>query len=322
MEIFEYFKSYRFYILGLLLNCEDKTKQLSLSALLKKSPKYIRNFLRKTVDFDHLFLKLIGILNINLAEGFFIIDGTHYSKPFFRHLKSISTLFIVRNSSYTKGYEICLLCWSNNKITLPICFKIWHKDYGKTQVDVAIDLIKYARKISNDKNLGFRVDAFFNAKKVLGYLQQNHIFFCTRIGRGRIFFVNGKKGYVKTTIFGKKCINGWLPGIGKVWITKYKGKFYCANRRPAYQRQLYEWYAERWKIECVFRFVKSELKLQDCQSFEAVQHYNHIGFCFLAYALLTAAFPNLNAYDAKRMIESNLLRKSVSLKPKAKKMCA
>jgi hypothetical protein len=25
-----------------------------------------------------------------------------------------------------------LLCWSNNKITLPICFKIWHKDYGKT----------------------------------------------------------------------------------------------------------------------------------------------------------------------------------------------
>ena len=318
MEFFEYFKSYRFYILGLLLNCEDKIKQLSLSALLKKSPKYIRNFLRKTVDFDHLFLKLIGILNINLAEGFFIIDGTHYSKPFFRHLKSISTLFIVRNSSYTKGYEICLLCWSNNKITLPICFKIWHKDYGKTQVDVAIDLIKYARKISKDKNLGFRVDAFFNAKKVLGYLQQNHIFFCT----GRIFFVNGKKGYVKTTIFGKKCINGWLPGIGFVWITKYKGKYYCANRRPAYQKQLYEWYAERWKIECVFRFVKSELKLEDCQSFEAVQHYNHIGFCFLTYALLTAAFPDLNAYDAKRMIESNLLRKSVSLKPKAKKMCA
>jgi len=322
MKIFEYFNSYLFYMFGILLNCEDKTKQLSLSALLKRSPKYIRNFLRKTVDFEHLFLTLIRILNINLAEGFFIIDGTHYSKPFFRKLKSISTLFVVRNGSYTKGYEICLLCWSNNKITLPICFKIWHKNYGKTQLDIAIDLIKYARKISDDKNLGFRVDAFFNAKKVLGYLHQNNIFFCTRIGRGRIFFVNGKKGYVKTTIFGKKCINGWLPGIGKVWITKYKGKYYCANRRPAYQRQLYEWYAERWKIECVFRFIKSELKLEDCQAFEAIQHYNHIGYCFLAYALLAGAFPDLNAYDAKKLLQSKLLRKSVSLKPQAKKMCA
>ena len=52
--------------------------------------------------------------------------------------------------------------------------------------------------------------------------------------------------------------------------------------------------------ECVFRFVKSELKLEDCQSFEAVQHYNHIGFCFLTYALLTAAFPDLNDEEHRK----------------------
>jgi len=322
MEILSYFSTYQFYILGLILNTENKTKQLSLSALLGKSTKYIRKFLRKTVDFDNLFLKLISILDINLAEGFFIIDGTDYEKPFFRILKKLATLFVVSNHSYSKGYEIVLLCWSNNKITLPISFKIWHKDFPKTQVDIAIDLIKYAREISKDKNLGFRVDAFFNAKKVLGYLHKNHIFFCTRLGRGRIFFVNGKKGHLKTTIFGRKCIKGWLPGIGHVWVTKYKGKYLCANRRPEYQRQLYEWYAERWNIECVFRFCKSELKLLDCQGFEWIQHYNHIGYCFLAYALLQAAFPNINPYEAKRFIQSKLIKKSVSLKPEAKRMCA
>lgn len=183
-------------------------------------------------------------------------------------------------------------------------------------------MIKYARKISKDKNLGFRVDALFNAKKLLGYLHKNHIFFCTRLGRGRILFVNGKKCRLKTTIWGKKCIKGWLPAIGYVWVTKYKGKYYCANRRPDYQQQLYEWYAERWCIETVFRFVKSELKLEDCQAFDYVQHSNHIGYCFLTYGLLQAAFPNLNPYEAKKRIESMYVVKSVYLNSKGKKMCA
>ncbi len=286
MTLLSYFSTYRFYILELLLNTENKTKQLSLSALLGKSTKYIRQFLRKTVNFDELFLKLICILNIDLAEGFFIIDGTDYSKPFFRMLKAVATLFIVSNKSYSKGYEIVLLCWSNNKITLPISFKIRHINYGKTQVDIAIDLIKYAREISKDKNLGFRVDAFFNAKKVLGYLHKNHIFFYTRFGRGRIFFVNGKEGH------------------------------------PECQKQLYEWFAQRWNIECVFRFCKSELKLLDCQGFDLIQHYNHIGYCFFAYALLQASFPSINPYKAKRRVQSMWLKKSVSLKPQAKQLCA
>ena len=322
MEILSYFSTYQFYILGLLLNTENKTKQLALSALLNKSTKYIRKFLRKTVDFDHLFLKLIRILNINLAEGFFIIDGTIYSKAFSRKLKGLSTLFSSSNKSYTKGYEVILLCWSNGKITLPISFKIWYKNCGKTQLDITLELIKYARKISNNKNLGFRIDAFFNAKKILGYLQQNHIFFCTRLGKSRLFFQEGKKMNLKSTSFEKKCINGWLPGIGNVWVTKYKGKYYCANRRPEYQRQLYEWYAERWDIECVFRFVKSELKLEDCQGFEFIQHYNHIGYCFLTYALLLAMFPNINVYKAKRRIQSELIQKSVSLNCEGKRLCA
>jgi len=38
--------------------------------------------------------------------------------------------------------------------------------------------------------------------------------------------------------------------------------------------------------------------------------------------LLTAAFPQLNAYEAKRLLQVRLLKRSVSLKPKAKKLCA
>jgi len=322
MHIFQAFNTYMFYISALLLNQDKKLKQKGISSLWNKSTKYIRQFLNKTVDFDELFLKLIRILNIDLSQGFFSIDDTSYSKPFCRRLKLISNLYNHSTKGYTKGYEIVFICWSNGKITLPISFKIWHSTLGKSKIDIGIELVKYARKISNDKYLGFRVDALYNAKKFLGYLHKNHIFFATRLGRGRILFVNGKKSLLKTTIWGKKCINGWLPGIGYVWVTKYRGKYYCANRRPDYQRQIYEWYAERWCVECVFRFVKSELKLQDCQAFNFNQHYNHIGFCFLAYGLLQGSFPNINVYEAKRRFESCYVTKTVSLKPEVMQLCA
>mgnify|MGYP000526980567 CR=1 FL=1 len=322
MKFLSYFSAYQFYILALLLNQEKKFKQTVISNLFNKSTKYIRRFLNKTVDFNTLFLKLICILNIDLSQGFFSIDDTSYSKPFCRKLKLVSNLYNHSTKGYTKGYEIVFICWSNGKITLPISFRIWHSTLGKSKIDIGIELVKYARKISNDKNLGFRVDALYNAKKFLGYLHKNHLFFATRLGRGRILFVNGKKCLLKTTIWGKKCIKGWLPGIGYVWVTKYRGKYYCTNRRPDYQRQIYEWYAERWNIECVFRFVKSELKLQDCQAFTFIQHYNHIGYCFLTYGLLQASFPKINVYEAKRRIESMYVTKSVSLKQEVFQLCA
>ena len=87
-------------------------------------------------------------------------------------------------------------------------------------------------------------------------------------------------------------------------------------------KQLYEWYAERWCIETVFRFVKSELNLQDCQGFEFIQHHNHIGYCFLAYGLLRGAFPGMNPYDAKRRFESMYITKTVTLNPEVFTMCA
>ena len=85
---------------------------------------------------------------------------------------------------------------------------------------------------------------------------------------------------LKSISFNGRFFQVFLPAVGLVWITKYKRKFYCSNVRPAYQKQLYEWYSQRWTIECVFRFVKSEAHLEDCQSTEEVQNYNHIGYCF------------------------------------------
>lgn len=38
---------------------------------------------------------------------------------------------------------------------------------GKTKIDIALELIKYAVKISNNKNLGLRMDSFYSAKKLL-----------------------------------------------------------------------------------------------------------------------------------------------------------
>ena len=322
MHILQHFSTYLFYISALLLNQDNKLKQKGISALWNKSTKYIRNFLNKTVDFDELFLKLIRIVNIDLGKGYFSIDESIYAKPFLVCIEFFTSLFNHGTKGYTKGCSIVLLTWSNDKITLPISFIIWHKYLGKTKIDIAIELIKYARKISKDKNLGFRIDSFYSAKILLFYLQKNHIFYAVRLPKSRNILLNGTLTQLKSTQIGGKVVNVWLPAVGRVWITKYKGKYYCSNCRPDSSKQLYEWYAERWTIECVFRFVKSELKLQDCQAFTFEQHYNHIGFCFLAHGLLQAIFPGINPYEAKRIFQSQYVEKTVCLKPEAKKLIA
>lgn len=317
LKILEHFYSYTFYILALLLNQEHKLKQTGISRLFKRSTKSIRNFLNKTVDFDELFLKLICILDIDLGKGYFSIDDTAYSKPFINGIPFFTSMFDHGSKGYTKGVQIVFMCWSNGKIILPISFKIWHKYLGKTKITIALELIKKAREISKDKNFGFRMDSFYSAKILLKYLHKNHIFFAVRLAKSRNILLNGTLTKLKSTQIGGKVINVWLPGVGKVWITKYKGKYYCANRCPEYQKQLYEWYAERWCVETVFRFVKSDLKMLDCQSFKYKQHFNHIGFCFLVFGLLQAAFPNLNPYKARRCLEDLYVEKTVFLKQEA-----
>jgi len=316
------FKPYLMYVLALLLNQESKFKQQSISNLFQKSTKSIRAFLNNIVDFDNLFLTIIRIFNIDLSKGYFSIDDTAYSKPYSNKLKHLSTLFDHASKGYTKGLVIVFICWSNGKITLPISFKIWHKNISKTRIDLALELILHARKISKDKHVGFKFDSFYTAKKLLGYLQKNHIFFACRLAKSRNVLVEDKLTKLKSIPFGKRCLNVWLPGVGKVWITKYGGKYYCSNCPPDYQKQLYEWYAERWCIEMVFRFCKSELKMEDCQGFSYNQHVNHIGFCFLTFGLLQAVFPHLNVYKAKNLIQSMLIEKTVVLKPQAFQLCA
>ena len=322
MEILQYFNEHLFYILALLLNQDKKLKQVSISALFKRSTKYIRSFLNKTIDFDNLFLKLIRILNIDLSQGYFSIDDTIYSKPFVNGIKHITSIFSPGGKGYTKGFAVVFLCWSNNKITLPISFKIWHRQLGKTKIEIALELIKYAREISRNKHFGFKMDSFYSAKKLLGYLQKNHIFFAVRLPKSRNVELYGKLTKLKSTKINRKVVNVWLPGVGRVWITKYDGKYYCSNKHPDYSKQLYEWYAERWCIETVFRFVKSELKMQDCQAFNFDQHCNHIGYCFLTYGLLQGIFPRINPYEAKRVFESKYVTKVVTLKEEAFKLCA
>lgn len=322
LEILSHFSPYLVYIFGILLSSEKRITQLSLSVLLKTPTRSIRALLRNKLNFDDLFLDIIRILNIDLRKGVFSFDGTIYAKPYAVVLKYLSTMYSPGDKRYTKGFEIVLLTWSNGIITLPICFRLWYKDLGKTRIDIALELIKYTETLVKPKYLSFRFDAFFNKKRILSYLQKNHIFFATRLEKSRTVLKENQRIQLKSIPFNGKVFKVFLFGVGTVWISRYKRKFYCCNVHPTYSKQIYEWYKERWTIECVFRFVKSEAHLEDCQSTEDIQNYNHIGFCILAYALLVALFPQVNVYEAKRLFCSKFIKKREKIVPLVLQLCA
>ena len=310
------------YLFGLILKDDKYSTLESISKLTKKSTGILRRKQRKEKDFNSHLMSLIRAANIDLRKGSFSIDETVYSKPYMEFLKLSSSQYSPGKKGYTKGFKIILLVWSDGEKTIPVAFKLWYKNLGKTQLEVAKELIRYAEKLVKRKHLSFRFDAFYNKKSILSYLHQRNISFATRLEKSRNVLIGKQLSQLKTIQFNGRCLLVFLPGVGKVWITKYKRKYYCSNIRPEYQRQLYEWYAERWCIECVFRFVKSELGLEHCRSIKTIQHYNHIGLCFVAYSFLNLAFEGSSPYENKRIMANLMLNKSVRLTKQAKKLIA
>jgi len=79
---------------------------------------------------------------------------------------------------------------------------------------------------------------------------------------------------------------GVIRGGILVQVVRNRKKYYLTNNLGIKREQQLRTYKLRWKIEEVFRFVKSELGLERCQSRSLRGQSNHIGTCFFLYAVL------------------------------------
>lgn len=275
------------YVKGLLAVAEAATA-MALSRLMKeashdsfsrilKEPKFRWQTLLRTLG-----LRIFG----KLSDGWLVIDDTVIDKSFARNIENLSWIYCSKKQRSVLGLNLVLLCWSNGKITIPLAFRIWKKNGGKSKFDLALELLAYARNILQIRPQYVTFDSWYASKKILKRLRKYRWIFYSQLKKNRIF--NGMQvgQYGHTRYWTDQ---GIIFGNFKVLVVKHGGKYFVTNNLTRSKSQLLEAYKTRWVIETLFRILHSKLGLGQCQSRSMQCQTAHITLCLMSLLVLERA---------------------------------
>lgn len=130
--------------------------------------------------------------NTKMTGGYLIFDSTDIVHPYAEDLEGAYWYRASDNSSrkkrrkYAYGYEAVLLIWTNGKIRVPLGVRIKRKG-GKTKIELALELLSFARNRLKLKPKMVLFDSWFAARVILQRLYDYKWYFATRLKKNRGF---------------------------------------------------------------------------------------------------------------------------------------
>lgn len=217
-----------------------------------------------------------------LQDGWLIIDDTLISKPFAEYIENVAWMFDSKIGKSILGLNIVMMAWSNGKVTIPLAIRIYQKQSGKTRIDLAIELIYYAKSLGI-KPLFITFDSWYTADKVFRAIKKCGWIFVTQLKSNRK--LNGKPireiyrhpYWIKTD----KLVGGL-----KVKVVRNGKKYFATNDLNLSKEEILSRYGGRWGIETVFRMLHSKLGLDECQARKLNSQIAHFHLCLIAYIVL------------------------------------
>lgn len=239
--------------------------------------------LTRALNADGSWQKLLESITkpFGLRGGYLIIDDTVLEKPYGKEFEGASYVFSSTKGKPVFGYSIVLLIWTDGSRRIILGERIYKKG-GATKIELALELLSYARnrlKISPEFVL---FDSWYTSKKVLKRLNDYGWYFVTRLRKNRK--LNGKK-------LSKFLVNpywtdvGYLTGGIKVCVVRNGNQYFATNRLSLGRREVLKNYEMRQQIEEVNKALK-HISLADCQMRSIKAQTNHIAMCIFAYTLL------------------------------------
>lgn len=230
---------------------------------------------------DHWIFFVIHRLFGLLSGGYLILDDTVIAKPYARHMQGASFVHSSVLNQTVYGYNIVFLCWSNGTLTIPLAWK-WYKKNNKTKIDLAMELLVTAKKRWNLTPQYVLFDKFYGANKLLNQLHTYGWTFVAQLKCNRI--INAAPVKEDLTQEGDTT-SGWVADQVKVSIVKHDEKYFFTNDLSLSLEKLPELYQHRWPIEEVFRFLKTELRLEHCQARTQQAQKTHLASCVVLYLI-------------------------------------
>ena len=204
-------------------------------------------------------------------------DNPKYGlKKFAVKMKNLS------NAGYSKGFKTVLFLYKMKDKRIPFGFALIYKG-SKKQEELVLNALSILRNTYKFKPKMVLADAGFSTQETMKRL--------TNYGYGFVF--KGKRTYsldkkqIKKQIprgYGSKI--GRLKNGVKVNTVRRSNRVFITNRVILTSEEVLEYYGERWKIEEVFRVLKSCIGLNRCQQHSIRAQEIYTFGCLSAYSIL------------------------------------
>ena len=261
-------------------------KQLLLSGCFKVTefpPKAYRELL---TGFERLKEEQLVILPgmIKLAKvhsGYLVVDDTKNPKYGLKHLAK--NLKILTTGATRTGYEVVLLLWLVPGIgRFPIGFALSHKGTD-SPAELALQGMSILRNRYQVRPKAVLADGAFSTDDMLKRLTDYGWSFVMRGRNNRSVSGSAVKRLIPR---GYGEIEGFLKNGVKLKIVRERKHFLFCNRMLLERPDIQALYRLRWKIEEVFRVLKSGIGLDGCQQHSMRAQGIFVAGCLLLFSHL------------------------------------
>jgi Transposase DDE domain len=241
----------------------------------------------------HTLLDLALRTLFSVAGGSLIVDDTVVAKPYARLLGEAAWVWSNKDRKVLFGVSVVLLVWTDGHVRIPLAFRVWHKG-GTSKYDLALELLSYARNRLKCKPHFVLFDSWYPSKKLLKRIRDYGWYFVCQLKKNRRFEGRPLVRYLQQPYW---QATGSLSGGLKVFVVRYRRKYYATNRLTLTAQEVRALYRKRHEVEEVIRVLKSQLSLEGCQGgykcVMAAQPYpkagaqtHHIALCLVAYLIV------------------------------------
>jgi len=241
----------------------------------------------------HTLLDLALRLLFTVAGGYLIVDDTVVAKPYARLLGEAAWVWSNKDRKVLFGVSVVLLVWTDGHVRIPLAFRVWQKGRA-SKYDLALELLSYARNRLKCKPHFVLFDSWYPSQKLLKRIRDYGWYFVCQLKKNRRFEGRPLVRYLQQPYW---QATGSLSGGIKVFVVRYRRKYYATNRLTLTAPEVRTLYRKRHAVEEVIKVLKSQLSLEACQggfkrSWKATPRptegpqTHHIALCLVAYLIV------------------------------------